>query len=142
MNIKNPQKFGVMVEQFMTAFDSPRDKDLWIKLVEEETQEVLDAAEHLLKECCDLVYVMHGLNNLGSETRINDGLAHKLGFAMELIYLMVDYLPEGGFDDAFHRVHMSNMSKLGQDGKPIRREDGKVLKGPNYAPPILTDLIY
>jgi hypothetical protein len=39
------------------------------------------------------------------------------------------------------RVHASNLSKLDENGKPIRREDGKVLKGPNYAPPTLTDLI-
>lgn len=32
-------------------------------------------------------------------------------------------------------VHRSNMSKLGEDGKPIRREDGKIQKGPNYSPP-------
>jgi predicted HAD superfamily Cof-like phosphohydrolase len=36
------------------------------------------------------------------------------------------------FDDAFDIVHNSNMSKLGADGKPIYRADGKVLKGPNY----------
>ena len=35
----------------------------------------------------------------------------------------------------------ADMSKLGEDGLPIYREDGKVLKGPNYAPPNLTDLI-
>lgn len=33
--------------------------------------------------------------------------------------------------EAFKRVHESNMSKLGEDGRPIYREDGKVLKGPN-----------
>jgi hypothetical protein len=33
------------------------------------------------------------------------------------------------------------MSKLGLDGTPIRRADGKVLKGPNYQPPILNDLV-
>ena len=43
-------------------------------------------------------------------------------------------------DEAMRRVHKSNMSKLGEDGKPIYRADGKVLKGPNYAPPNLTDL--
>ena len=32
-------------------------------------------------------------------------------------------------------IHRSNMSKLGEDGKPIRRHDGKILKGPNYTPP-------
>ena len=33
------------------------------------------------------------------------------------------------------------MSKLGEDGKPIRREDGKILKGPNYTEPTLSDLV-
>jgi predicted HAD superfamily Cof-like phosphohydrolase len=47
----------------------------------------------------------------------------------------------GGFDTAFNRVHLSNMSKLGDDGKPVYREDGKVTKGPNYEPPTLEDLI-
>lgn len=39
------------------------------------------------------------------------------------------------------RIHTSNMSKLGDDGKPIYREDGKVLKGPAYEPPQLEDLV-
>lgn len=43
---------------------------------------------------------------------------------------------------AFAEVHASNMSKLGEDGKPIRREsDGKVLKGPNYFKPDLLQFI-
>lgn len=44
-------------------------------------------------------------------------------------------------DEAFKRVHKSNMSKLGADGKPLYREDGKVLKGPNYFKPDLSDLV-
>lgn len=40
-------------------------------------------------------------------------------------------------DACFKEVHRSNMSKLGEDGKPIYREDGKVLKGPNYSEPNL-----
>jgi predicted HAD superfamily Cof-like phosphohydrolase len=43
-------------------------------------------------------------------------------------------------DEALRRVHHSNLSKL-VDGKPLRREDGKVLKGPNYCPPDLLDLV-
>ena len=39
------------------------------------------------------------------------------------------------------RVHKSNLSKLGLDGKPIYHDDGKVLKGPNYTPPYLDDLV-
>ncbi len=45
-------------------------------------------------------------------------------------------------EEAFVRVHESNMSKLGEDGRPIYREDGKVLKGPNYTPPTMEDLIH
>jgi predicted HAD superfamily Cof-like phosphohydrolase len=48
---------------------------------------------------------------------------------------------EWDLDEAMNRVHKSNMSKLGEDGKPIYRADGKVLKGPNYKEPTLTDLI-
>jgi hypothetical protein len=44
-------------------------------------------------------------------------------------------------DKALDRVHESNLSKLGENGNPIYREDGKVLKGPNYQPPNLTDLV-
>jgi predicted HAD superfamily Cof-like phosphohydrolase len=39
-------------------------------------------------------------------------------------------------------VHRSNMSKLGADGKPLLREDGKILKGPNYSPPNLTAVLW
>ena len=44
-------------------------------------------------------------------------------------------------DQALSRVHESNLSKLDDDGKPIYREDGKVMKGPNYQPPDLSDLV-
>ena len=44
-------------------------------------------------------------------------------------------------DDCFREVHESNMSKLGADGKPIYREDGKVLKGPNFFNPQLAELL-
>ena len=44
-------------------------------------------------------------------------------------------------DAAMQRVYESNMSKLDDDGNPIYRDDGKVLKGPNYKKPDLMDLI-
>ena len=44
-------------------------------------------------------------------------------------------------DECYAEVHRSNMSKLGEDGKPIYREDGKVLKGPNYFHPNLKDIL-
>jgi predicted HAD superfamily Cof-like phosphohydrolase len=84
-------------------------------LVAEEFKELINAesCEEIMKESCDLIYVILGT------------------------------FVEFGWDleEAFRRVHLSNMSKLGEDGKPIYREDGKVLKGPNYKKPDLSDLV-
>lgn len=65
----------------------------------------------MFKELADLQYVL-------------SGMVVSLGIPME---------------EVFNRVHNSNMSKL-VDGKPIKREDGKFLKGPNYKKPDLSDL--
>ena len=61
----------------------------------------------------------------------------------DLVYVWYQYAENQGWDldEALHRVHESNMSKLDEDGNPIFRKDGKVLKGPNYAPPSLEDLV-
>ena len=61
----------------------------------------------------------------------------------DLVYVCYQYAANLGWDldEAMHRVHESNMSKLDEYGKPIYRDDGKVLKGPNYAPPNLEDLV-
>ena len=61
----------------------------------------------------------------------------------DLVYVCYQYAENMNWclDEALNRVHESNMSKLGEDGKPIYREDGKVLKGPNYKPPDLSDLL-
>jgi predicted HAD superfamily Cof-like phosphohydrolase len=61
----------------------------------------------------------------------------------DLVYVCFQYAEnmEWDLEEALDRVHKSNMSKLGLDGKPIRRVDGKVLKGPNYQPPHLDDLV-
>ena len=92
------------------------DKDmLRMSLITEEYEEVLDATNpaNLLKELADSVYVLYGF-------------AATFGWDL---------------DEAVRRVHASNMSKLGEDGKPIYREDGKVLKGPHYEAPDLNDLV-
>ena len=61
----------------------------------------------------------------------------------DLVYVCYQYAENMNWflDEALNRVHESNMSKLDEDGKPIYREDGKVLKGPNYKPPDLSDLL-
>ncbi len=61
----------------------------------------------------------------------------------DLVYVCYQFAENQGWflDEALDRVHKSNMSKLDEDGNPIYREDGKVLEGPNYKPPTLTDLL-
>ena len=61
----------------------------------------------------------------------------------DLVYVCYQYAANMGWnlDEAMHRVHESNMSKLDEHGNPVLREDGKVLKGPNYKPPNLEDLV-
>ena len=61
----------------------------------------------------------------------------------DLVYVCYQYAENMSWDldEAMHLVHESNMSKLDEYGKPIYREDGKVLKGPNYTPPNLEELV-
>ena len=93
-------------------------------LIVEEFKEFLDAENQLIM----------GL-------RVN--AADCLKELADLVYVCYQYAENLGWDldEALNRVHLSNMSKLGEDGQPIRREDGKVLKGPNYQPPYLKDLV-
>ena len=61
----------------------------------------------------------------------------------DLVYVCYQYAINMGWnlDEALNLVHLSNLSKLGEDGEPIYRDDGKVLKGPNYKPPDLSELV-
>ena len=67
---------------------------------------------------------------------------HALKELADLVYVCYQYAENMSWflDEALDRVHKSNLSKLDDDGNPIYREDGKVLKGPNYKPPNLEDL--
>ena len=67
-------------------------------------------------------------------TEVTDALADQLYI---LLGTMIAHGMQNVIEDVFDEVHRSNMSKLGSDGKPIYREDGKVLKGPNFSPPNL-----
>ena len=93
------------------------------KLIVEEFKEFLEAEGMLF---------MHGRNHQ----------EHALKELADLVYVCYQYAQNMGWflDEALHRVHESNMSKLDKDDKPIYRDDGKVLKGPNYKPPDLSDL--
>ena len=77
------------------------------------------------------------------EAILSEPYENELKELADLVYVCFQYAEnmEWDLEEALDRVHKSNMSKLGLDGKPIRRKDGKVLKGPNYEPPILRDLV-
>jgi predicted HAD superfamily Cof-like phosphohydrolase len=63
----------------------------------------------------------------------------------DLMYVLCGTIVEHGlqyhFDEIWNEVQRSNMSKLGSNGQPILREDGKILKGPNYSPPQLAPIL-
>ena len=67
----------------------------------------------------------------------------KLKELTDLLYVAYQFAEVKGWDldEAFRRVHYSNMSKIGPDGRVLYRDDGKVLKGPSYQPPDLHDLV-
>lgn len=116
--MSNQQK----VKEFQKAFNSnvgiasalpdSSERELRIKLLKEEFEEYIDGENNN-----DLVEIADAL---GDMLYIIYGTAVSYGIPLEEI---------------FDEIHRSNMSKLGEDGNPIFREDGKVLKGPNYFKP-------
>lgn len=92
-----------------------------LAILEEEVSELREAVAagdlvQVLDALCDIQYVLDG-------TFLEFGLHHLK-------------------EQAFAEVHSSNMSKLGKDGQPILRGDGKVLKGPNFSPPDLAKVLH
>ena len=112
------QAFDVPVEDAPTI---PKHRaQMRLDILEEEVTELRVAVEagdlvEALDALCDIQYVLDG-------TFLEFGL-HQLK------------------QDAMAEVHSSNMSKLGADGRPVLRKDGKVLKGPNFRPPDLASLL-
>ncbi len=75
----------------------------------------------------------------------NDDLIEVADALGDMLYILCGTIIEHGFqykiDEIFDEIQNSNMSKLGKDGKPICREDGKVLKGPNYFKPNIEKIL-
>ncbi len=95
-------------------------KTLRYELMKEENEEYKEAvANNDMVEVADalgdMLYILCG-------TIITHGMQHKIG-------------------EVFEEIQRSNMSKLGPDGKPIYREDGKVMKGPNYFKPDIAKIL-
>ncbi len=116
------ESFGLGVSHSPVAKLSDQKLKLRFDLMDEENNEYLEAAEN-----DDLVEVADALG--------------------DMLYILCGTILEHGMqykiEEVFNEIQRSNMSKLGADGKPIYREDGKVMKGPSYFKPniasILTD---
>jgi predicted HAD superfamily Cof-like phosphohydrolase len=112
--------FGIKNNYEPTAALSEADMHLRHRLMAEENDEYLEAAQRgdlveIADALGDMMYILCG-------TIIEHGLQHKI---------------EAVFDE----IQRSNMSKLGENGKPIYREDGKVMKGPNYFKPDFSKIL-
>lgn len=118
------------VESFHKAFNqpirkeltmlTPEERELRVKLIQEELDELNEA----LKDG-DMI---EAVDALGDICYLVFGTAALMGCNQVL-------------QQAFDEIHESNMSKLGKDGKPVLRSDGKIIKGPNYFPPEIGKII-
>ena len=111
------EAFGQKVEVDPTWPDF-NTRELRLELIQEELDELAQAVDdrdmiQIADALTDLLYVVYGAGH---------------AFGIDL-------------DECFQEVHSSNMSKLGENGRPIHREDGKVMKGPGYFEPDLEAIL-
>ena len=100
------------------SFSTEKINELRYNLIKEELEEFKHALENK-----DLLEVADALTDI---LYVTYGAGHAFGIDL---------------DSCFEEVQNSNMSKLGKDGKPIRNEAGKVMKGPNYYKPDLSKFV-
>ena len=148
--IKAPY-ISVLVKDFHDAFDIPAPSALSeIETDREKMRLRIDLEEFLeLVDACGMELFAHGLPvTLENCAFISNGkapdpveIADALG---DGVYVKYGHAIERGIplDDCLREIHRSNMSKLGDDGKPVLRNDGKILKGPRYSPPDIAKVIY
>ena len=111
------QAFGQQVETPPTWPDF-NTRELRVDLIQEEVDELVEAIGNkdmveIADALADILYVVYGAGH---------------SFGIDL-------------DECFTEVHASNMSKLGDDGTPVKAENGKVMKGPGFFPPDLESIL-
>ncbi|MBN4082986.1 nucleoside triphosphate pyrophosphohydrolase family protein [bacterium AH-315-A23] len=114
------EAFGLGIQHKPTANLTDNKLKLRFDLMAEENEEYLEAANNndlieVADALGDMLYILCG-------TILEHGMQHKI-------------------ETIFNEIQRSNMSKLGADGKPIYREDGKVMKGPNYFKPNISKIL-
>ncbi len=112
--------YGLGISQTPKADLGKEKNELRYNLMKEENEEYLEAVQNnnlieVADALGDMLYILCG-------TILEHGLQHKI-------------------EEVFDEIQKSNMSKLGEDGKPIYREDGKVMKGPNYFKPDFSKIL-
>lgn len=112
--------YGINYSKELVKNPTIKNHELRYELMREENKEFLEAIMNedpveVADAVGDMLYILLG-------TILDLGLQNKI-------------------EDIFNEIHRSNMSKLGEDSKPIYREDGKLLKGPNFTPPNLVQFI-
>tara|TARA_B100001115_G_C15633801_1_gene304673 strand:- start:29 stop:421 length:393 start_codon:yes stop_codon:yes gene_type:complete len=112
--------FGIESKESPSVQIPDKTISLRYNLMREENEEYLEAAKNkdmveVADALGDMLYILCG-------TILSHGMQHKI-------------------TEVFDEIQRSNMSKLGSDGKPIYREDGKVLKGPSYFKPDIKSVL-
>ena len=112
--------FGIESKKIPSVQIPDKTISLRYNLMKEENEEYLEAAKNkdmieVADALGDMLYILCG-------TILSHGMQHKI-------------------TEVFDEIQRSNMSKLGSDGKPIYREDGKVLKGPSYFKPDIKSVL-
>jgi len=115
------ESFGINNEESPKTEIGEQVIDLRFELLREENEEYLEAAKkndlvEVADALGDMLYILCG-------TILSHGMQHKIA-------------------EVFEEIQRSNMSKLGADGNPIYREDGKVMKGPNYFKPNISKILH
>ena len=114
------ETYGLGISTEMKADLGKLKNELRFNLMKEENEEYLEAVKNN-----DLIEIADALG--------------------DMLYILCGTIIEHGLQDeieaVFDEIQPSNMSKLGNDGQPIYREDGKVLKGPNYFKPDFSKII-
>lgn len=112
--------FEIGYSEFPKANLGDSKNQLRFNLMKEENEEYLEAVQNN-----DLVEIADALG--------------------DMMYILCGTIIEHGLQDkieaVFDEIQRSNMSKLGEDGNPIYREDGKVMKGPNYFKPNFSEIL-
>lgn len=124
LQITNFDKVGDFMEAFgQEVLIAPKTPDpsvakLRLELIREEVAELQAAVDGM-----DMLAIADGLTDI---LYVVYGAGHAFGIDL---------------DECFHEVHSSNMTKLGPGGRPLYREDGKVMKGPHYREPNLEPFV-